>query len=58
MTAPPNGHVWHKAFFGGSERRAVAHTHPVLSKIPTAPSALLLLEAPQAPGDETFPEKG
>ena len=53
LRAPPNGQVWHKAFFyGGSGRRAVAHTRPAFPKMPTAPSAFPLLGAPQAPGDE------
>ena len=39
-------------FYGGSGRMAVAHTRPAFPKMPTAPSALPLLGAPQAPGDE------
>ena len=42
-------------FYGGSGRRAVAHTHPTFPKMPTAPSAFPLLGAPQAPGDEPNP---
>ena len=47
MTTPPNGHVWHKAFFGGCEGRAVAYTRPAFPKMPTAPSAFPWLGAPQ-----------
>ena len=32
MSIPPNGDVGHKAFIGGSGRRAGAHTHPAFSK--------------------------
>ena len=33
LRAPPNGQVWHKAFFfGGSGRRALAHTRPAFPK--------------------------
>ena len=39
-------------FFGGTGRRAVAHTRPEFPKMPTAPSAFPLLGAPQAPGDK------
>ena len=39
-------------FYGGSGRRAVAHTRPAFPKMPTAPSAFPWLGAPQAPGDE------
>ena len=39
LTAPPNGQVWHKAFFGGSGRRAVAQTRPTFPKMPRATSA-------------------
>ena len=39
-------------FSGWSGRRAVAHTRPALPKMPTAPSAIPWLGAPQAPGDE------
>ena len=46
LTAPPNRQVWHKAFYGGSGRRAVAHTRPTFPKMPTAPSAFSWLEAP------------
>ena len=38
-------------FYGGSGRRAVAHTRPVFAKMPTAPSAFSWWGAPQAPGD-------
>ncbi len=48
---PPNGQVWHKAFLGGSGRRAGAHTHPAFLKMPTASSAFPLLGAPQALAD-------
>ena len=58
MTAAPNRHVWHKAFYGGSDRRAGAHTHPAFPKMPTAPSAFPLLGEPQAPGDEPNPCEG
>ena len=50
--APPNVKVWHKVFFGGSGQRAVAHAHPAFPKMPTAPSPIPLLGAPQAPGDK------
>ena len=36
---PPTGRVWHKAFLGGSGRRAVAQTRPAFPKMPRAPSA-------------------
>ena len=39
-------------FLGGTGRRAVAHTRPEFPKMPTAPSAFLLLGAPQEPGDK------
>ena len=42
----------HSLFFGGSGRRDVAHTRPAFPKMPTAPSAFLLLGAPQTPGDQ------
>ena len=42
-------------FYGGSGRRAVAHTRPAFPKMPMAPSAFSLLGAPQAPGDEPNP---
>ena len=45
-------------FYGGSGRRAVAHTRPAFPKMPTAPSAFPLLGAPQAPGDEPNPPEG
>ena len=32
LLAPPNGQVWHKAFFGGSGRRAETHTRPAFPK--------------------------
>ena len=59
MTAPPNGHLWHKAFylffFFWSERRAVAHTRPAFPKMPTALSAFSLIGAPQVLGDDPPP---
>ena len=39
-------------FYGGSGWRAEAYTHPALPKIPSVPSAFLLLGAPQAPGNK------
>ena len=42
-------------FYGGSERRAVAHPRPSFPKMTTAPSAFLLSLALQAPGDEPNP---
>ena len=48
MSHPPNGT---RPLFGGSERRAGAHTRLAFLKMPTAPSAFPLLGAPQAPGD-------
>ena len=54
----PTGMCGTRPFFGGSERRAVAHTHPAFPKMPAAPSAFLLLGGPQAPGDEPNPPKG
>ena len=50
---PPNGQVWHKAFFlGGSGRRAGAHTRPPFPKMPTVSSAFSLLGSP---GDNPLP---
>ena len=57
MTTPPNGHVWHKAFFGVSESKAVAHTRPAFPKMLMAPSAFPLIGVPQASGDESNPTK-
>ena len=45
-------------FYGGSGRRAVAHTRPAFPKMPTAPSAFPLLGVPQALGDEPNLPKG
>ena len=39
-------------FYGGSGRRAVAHTRPAFPKMPMTPSAFPWLGAPQAPGNE------
>ena len=53
MHAPPNGQVWHKAFFWwvwAQGRRSHAPRH--FPKMPTAPSTFPLLGAPQAPGDK------
>ena len=58
LLAPPNGQVWHKAFFGGSSHRAGAHTRPAWPKILSVPSAFPLLGAPQAPGNKPNPLKG
>ena len=52
LHAPPNGQVWHKAFFGGPGRRAGAHTRPAWPKIPPDSSAFPLLGAPQASGNK------
>ena len=38
-------------FYGGSGRRAVAHTRPAFPQNAYGPSAFPLLGAPQAPGD-------
>ena len=40
---PPNVKVWHKAFFGGSERRAVAHTRPAFPKNAYGPVGIPLI---------------
>ena len=51
--APPlRASVAQGLFYGGSGRRAAAHTRPEFPKMPTVPSAFPLLGAPQAPGDE------
>ena len=44
-------------FYGGSGRRAEAHTRPALPKVPSAPLAFSLLGAPQAPGNKPDPLK-
>ena len=41
-----------QGLFGGSGRRAGAHTRPAFSKIPTVPSASPLLGAPRASGNK------
>ena len=53
MYAPPKWHVWHEAFFGGSRRKAGAHTRPAFPKMLKAPSAFPLLGAPQVPGNKS-----
>ena len=58
LLAPPNGQVWHKAFFSGSVCRAGAHTRPAWTKIPSAPSRFPLLGVPQAPGNKPNPPEG
>ena len=39
-------------FFGGSGRRAIAHTRPAFPKNAYGPVGIPLLGAPQAPGEE------
>ena len=46
------GQVWHKTIFGVFKRRAGAHTRSTYPKIPLAPSAFPLLEAPWVPGNK------
>ena len=59
LMRPTNARIWHKAvFYGGSSRRAEAHTRPARPKIPTVPSAFPLLGAPQAPGNKPQPPNG
>ena len=50
--ASPNVKVWHKAFFAGSGRRAVAHTRRAFPQNAYSPVGISLLGAPQAPGDQ------
>ena len=42
MPASPNAYVWHKAFLGGSGRRAGVHTRPAISKNAYGPVGILL----------------
>ena len=43
LRAPLNGQVWHKAFFGGSGCRAVAHTRPAFPKNAYGPVGIPLI---------------
>ncbi len=55
MTAPPNGHVWHKAFFWWVRVQGHSPHAPGISKNAYGLSAFPLLVVPQAPGDEPNP---
>ena len=58
LRAPPNGQVWHKAFFyGGSGRRAVAHTRPAFPKNAYGPVGIPLIRGASVPGNEPNPPK-
>ena len=57
LRAPPNGQVWHKAFFGGSGRRAVAHTHPAFPKNAYGPVGIPLIRGASGPGRLTQPPR-
>ena len=55
LYAPPNGQC---LYFGGSGRKAGAHTRPAWPKIPTAPSAFPVLAALLAPGNKPNSSEG
>ena len=57
LTAPPNGQVWHKAFFGGSGRRAVAHTRPIFAKNVNGPVGIPLIRGASGAGRLTQPSR-
>ena len=50
LRAPPNGQVWHNAFFGGSGRRAVAHTRPAFPKNAYSPVGIPLIRGASGAG--------
>ena len=55
LHAPSNGQVWHKAFFCGSERRAVAHTRPAIPKNAYGPVGIPLIRGASGAGWLTQP---
>ena len=52
---PPNVKVWHKAFFSGSGRRAVAHTRPAFPKNAYGPVGIPLIRGTSGAGRSTQP---
>ena len=56
VARPTEGASVAQDLFDGSMRRAKAHTRLAWPKIPSAPSALPLLGAPQAPGNKPNPK--
>ena len=53
--APLNVKVWHKAFFGGSGRKAVAHTRPAFPKNTYGPVGIPLIRDVSGAGRSTQP---
>ena len=58
LHAPPNGQVWHKAFFGGSGSRAVAHTRLAFPKNAYGPVGIPLIRGASGAGWSTPHEGG
>ena len=52
MTAIPNGHVWHRAFFLWVRAQGCTDTCPAFPKMPMALSAFPILGAPQVLGNK------
>ena len=57
LHAPLKGQVWHKAFFGGSERRAVAHTRPAFPQNAYGPVGIPLIKGASGAGRLTQPSR-